>query len=186
MASVFHDGTCSQSSEVHLVGVLVVVAQADGLVERFIDVVVLPLLRWSLDDGLQTHFVALVLQHLPRDRIRSGGPKIGLRANKDDRCLLTNLPDFDPPSLHVIQALLIVDGDAEHETIGLIVADLSIDTKVRISTIIVYLQHDLLLLELFGPTEHVQHVRLVSLIEDLLLVVHDEAGLTYGAVAYED
>ena len=55
-----------------------------------------------------------------------------------------------------------------------------------VAAIVVDLKLNLLLFELLGASEYVKHIRLVSLVEDLLLVIHDEAGFTHGAVAYED
>ena len=166
--------------------VLVVVAEAYGLVECFVDVVVLPDLRRSLDDGLHAHFVALVLQVLQRDRVGSDRPEIALRADEHNGRLFADLPDLDPPSLHALQAVSVVDGDAEHEAVSFVVADLAIDTEVRVAAIVVDLKLYLLLFKLFRPTEDVQHVRFISLIEDLLLVIHDQTGLTNGAITDEN
>ena len=166
--------------------VLVVVAEADSLVERFVDVVVLPDLRRSLDDGLHAHFVALALQVLQRDRVGSDRPEIALRADEHDGRLFADLPDLDPPPLHALQAVSVVDGDAEHEAIGFVVADLAIDTEVRVAAIVVDLKLYLLLFKLFRAAEDIQHVRFISLVEDLLLVIHDQTGLTNGAITDEN
>ena len=162
--------------------VLVVVAEANGLVERFVDVVVLPDLGRSLDDGLHAHFVALALQILQRDRVGGDRPKIALRADEHDRRLFADLPDLDPPSLYALQAVSVVDGDAEHEAISFVVADLTIDTEVWIAAIVVDLKLYLLLFKLFWAAEDVQYVRFISLVEDLLLVIHNQTGLTNGAI----
>ena len=175
-------GASSHRSHVHLVRVLVVVAEADRLVERFVDVVVLPDLRGSFDDGLHAHFVALALQVLQRDRVGGDRPKIALRADEHDRRLFADLPDLDSPSLHALQAISVVDGDAEHEAVGFVVADLTIDTEVWVAAIVVDLKLDLLLFKLLWAAEDVKHVRLISLIEDLLLVIHDQTGLTHGTI----
>ena len=123
---------------------------------------------------MHAHFIAFVLQVLQRDWVGSDGPKIALGADEHDGRLLADLPDLDPPPLHALQAISVVDGDAEHEAVGFVVADLAVDSEVRVAAIVVDLQLYLLLFELFGPTEDIKHVRLVSLVEDLLLVIHDQ------------
>ena len=150
-----------------------------------IDVVILPGLRRSLHDGLQAHFVAFVLQVLQRDRVGSDRAEIALGAYEYDRRVLANLPDLCPPALHAVQTDMVVDGDTEHEAVGLVVANLPIHTKVWIATVVMDLELDLLPLKLLGPAEDIKYVRLVGLVEDLLLVIHDQTRLTHGAVADE-
>ena len=150
--------------------------------ERFVDVMVLPDFRRSFNNSLHAHLIAFVLQILQRDRFGSHGPEITLRADKHNRCLLADLPDLDPPSLYALQAVSVVDGDAEHEAVSFVVADLTIDTEVWIAAIVVDLKLYLLLFKLFWAAEDVQYVRFISLVEDLLLVIHDQTGLTNGAI----
>ena len=134
---------------------------------------------------MQAHFVALVLQVLQGDRVGRDGSEVALGAHEHDWRVLADLPDLGAPALHAVQTDLIVDGDAEHEAVRPVVADLSIHTKMRITAVIVDFELDLLSLELLGPTEDIKNVRLVSLIKDLLLVIHDQTGLTHSAVTDE-
>ena len=55
-----------------------------------------------------------------------------------------------------------------------------------IATIVADFQLDLLALKLFGPTEHIKNGCLIIFIENLLIVIHDHARLTYGVVADKD
>ena len=166
-----------------LIGVLIVVAEANGLVEGPIDIVILPGLRRRLNDCLQAHFVAFVLEVFQRDRVGSDKSEIAFGAYEHDRRVLANLPDLCAPALHAVQTDLVVDGHAEHEAVGPVVADLAVYTKVWIAAVVMDLELDLLTLELLGTAENIKYVRLVCLIEDLLLVVHDQTRLTHGAIA---
>ena len=181
-AFVRSHGASLHRSHVHLVRVLVVVAEANSLVERFINVVVLPDLRRSLDDGLHAHLIALALQVWQRDRVGSGRPKIALRADENNRRLFADLPDLDPPSLYVLQTISVVDGDAEHEAVSFVVANLTIDTEVRVAAIVMDLKLYLLLFKLLWTTEDVKDVRFISFVENLLLVIHDQTRLTDGTI----
>ena len=51
-----------------------------------------------------------------------------------------------------------------------------------VAAIVVDLKLNLLLFELLGASEYVKHIRLVSLVENLLLVIHDQTGLTHSGV----
>jgi len=55
-----------------------------------------------------------------------------------------------------------------------------------VAAIVVDLKLNLLLFELLGASEYVKHIRLVSLVENLLLVIHDQTGLTHGTVTDKD
>lgn len=166
-------GTSRLPCSLDLIRVLIVVAETNGLMERLVDIVVLPDLRRGLHDGLQAHLVTFVLQVLQGDRIGCDRSKIALGAHEHDRRVLADLADLGAPALHTVQTDLVVDCDAEHEAVRLVVADLTIHTKVRIATIVVDLKLDLFALELFRPAEDIKYVWLVSLIEDLLLVIND-------------
>lgn len=148
-----------------------------------IDIVILPGFRRSLHDSLQAHFVAFVLEVLQCDRVGSDRSEIAFGAYEHDRRVLANLPDLCAPALHAVQTDLVVDGHAEHEAVGLVVADLTVNTKVWIAAVVMDLELDLLPLKLLGPAENIKYVRLVGLVEDLLLVIHDQTRLTHGAIA---
>jgi len=181
-----HSLPCLAPFSIQLKWILVVVTQANRAVERAVHIVVLPGFRRGLADGLQAHLIALVLQVGLRDGVGCDGAKITLRSNEHDRRVFADLPDLRPPPLHVLQTGAIVDGDTQHEAIRSVVADLAVDTEVRITAIVVDLQLNLLIFKLFRSTEHIQHVRLVVFVEALLLVIYDHTGLTHGGVAHED
>ena len=134
----------------HLIGVLRVVTKANGLVEGPIDILILPGLGRSLHDGLQALFIAFVLQVLQRDRVGSGASEITFGGYKHDRRVRANLPYLSAPAMHAVETVLVVDGNAEHEAVGLVVVHLTNLYEVSIARHVMDLELDLLALKLPG------------------------------------
>ena len=93
------------------------------------------------------------------------------------------MADLRLPSNDVIEGGASIDGDTEHETIGPIVTDLTVDTEMGITASVMDLQPNRLSFKSPLALEYIEHARLIILREDLLLVINDQTGLTDGGVA---
>lgn len=87
--------------------------------------------------------------------------------------------------MDVIQRVTAVYRDADHEYICFLELNLAIRAQVVISARIVDLELNLLLLDVLGASEDIEHGRLVIVCENVLEVVFNEAGLADGGVADE-
>ena len=95
---------------------------------------VLPFLRARLTAGLETHVTGFSLELVEGDWALNTVAQIALRANQYNWCIGADLADLRLPSNDVVKGGASVDGDTQHEAIGPIVADLTVHTKVRITT----------------------------------------------------
>ena len=123
--------------------------------ECFVHIVILPNFGRCLKDGLQAHVVGFPLQVITGDVVLSDGSQVTLRSYQHNRSIGADLPNFGLPRRNVVQTQLVVDSDAKHEDVSLVVADLAITTEISITTSVVDLQLDLLILKELWAFEHV-------------------------------
>ena len=90
--------------------------------------------------------------------------------------------DLSLPSAHVFQGLLIVAGHADHECVSVLVLYLAVDTEVLVTTGIVDLELELLILDILKASEHIKHSRFVVIVVRIVQVIRDHARLTSACV----
>ena len=147
---------------------------------------ILPFFWAGLAAGLETHFTHFSLELVERDCVIGAAAQIALGTNQDDRCIGADLADLRLPSNDVVKGGASIgpsDGDTQHEAIGPIVTDLTVDTEMWITASVMDLQPDLLSFKSPLALEYIEHAWLIVLREDLLLVINDQTRLTDGGVA---
>ena len=113
--------------------VLVEESCADRLLEGLVHIVVLPFFRARLAASLETHLTGFSLELVEGDWAVAGFAQIALGADQDDWSIGADLADLRLPSNDVIKGGASIDGDTEHEAIGPIVTDLTVDTEMGIT-----------------------------------------------------
>ena len=106
--------------------------------------------------------------------------------HKNDRYICNRLIDLILPLADVVVRDHVIDGDAKHEDIGLLVLGLAIDTKMVIATRIVDLNLHLTAFDVLRAPVHIQYGRLVLIRELIMEVVMNQARFTYGCVSNEN
>ena len=96
------------------------------------------------------------------------------------------MSDFSAPALNALESFSIVNGDAEHEAVRPVVANLASGAKGGIATVVVDLEIDHFIVELLLASVNVEHSWFITFIEDLRLVVYDKTRLSHRGVSHED
>ena len=94
---------------------------------------VLPFFRARLAARLETHLTGSGLELVERDWAVAAVAQITLGADQDDWCIGADLADLRLPPNDVFEGGARIDSDTQHEAIGPIVTDLTVDTEMWIT-----------------------------------------------------
>ena len=172
----------------HVSRVLEDVGALDGLEESCVDVSVLhSKLRARLTESRKGIIPFHHLKFLRVDRRLGVWPKVTLCSHEDYRSGWADISNLGLPSLKRfgIDCAFVVEGDAEHEAVGLVVGNLPVGAEEPVTTRIVEFKHHLLALVGFGSSENIKHCWLVVFVEDLIFVLVNQTRLTDSSVTHE-
>ena len=159
-----------------------------SLVKGLVDIEVLPLFGRGLAGALETTSLALGRQRFEGDKLVfiDDISHITLCQDEHDGLWWLNFLDLVAPLVDIIEAWLLVAGNADHEAISSLVLNLSVHTKVFITGCIVDLDAELLLVHILDALVDVQDRRLIVLREGVMQVIRDKAWLTDCCIAAEN
>ena len=147
------------------------------------DVEVAPLFRSSLRASLETHLLGRLYDVLLGDGFFDFILEIALRQDEHDGLRSLNILNLDLPSIHVLKRFFVVASYANHEAVRTPVLHFAVDAEVLITTRIVNLDLELVLVDGLDATIHVQYGRLIVFRERIVEVVSDETRLTDRCVS---
>ena len=147
------------------------------------DVEVVPFFRASLGASLETHLLRGLYDVLLGDGFFHFILEIALRQDKHDGLRSLNILNLDLPPIYVLKRFFVVASYANHEAVSTPVLHFSVDAEVLITTGVMNLNLELVLLNSLYAAIHIQHGRLVVLRERIVEVVGDETRLTDRCVS---
>ena len=171
-------------SEIFLV--LVKEAYSDSLDKGFMDVEIFPFFWWCDSVALKPLSFSFLFNILSCDWTISKLSEIALGHDKDDRAAWLDRLYLSLPCIDIAKWVAIVDRHAYQEHICTAILRCPIDTKLKVTACIVYLDLDLTSLYILDAFIDIEYGRFVVFGEAILEVVPDETGLTYWGIADED
>ena len=112
--------------------------------------------------------------------------KIALCHDKYDRAAWLNRLYLSLPNIYITEGVAVVDCHAYQEYVCTTILSCPIDTKLKVTARIMYLDLDLTSLYILDALIDIEDGRLVVFGETILKVVPDQARLTYRGIADED
>ena len=144
---------------------------------------IVPLFRAGLGLSLEAMLLYFILNSVHIDVFIQFFHEIALRQDKHDRLHCFDVLNLNLPSIHVIERFLAVASYANHETVSAPVLHFSVDTKMLITTSVVDLDLELVLLDGLDATINVQYRWLVVLSKGIVKVVSNETRFTDRCVS---
>ena len=171
-------------SEIFLV--LVKEAYCDSLDKGFMDVEIFPFFGWCDAVALESLSFSFLFNILSCDWIISKLREITLGHDENDRATRLDRLYLSLPLIHTNKWVTVVDRHAYQEHICTAILRCPINTKLKVTTCIVYLDFDLTPLYILDALIDIEYGRLVVFGEAVLEVVPDETGLTDWGITDED
>ena len=159
--------------------ILCVITCPDCLLECFMNIKVCPFFRWCHNSALEslffTHFLGLIYIYWFITVLK----EIDFCHDHYNWRHRTRLSNFICPLRNTFQWILSVRCNTDHENICAFILDLTINSKVFITTSIVNLNFDLFAFDSFCPLINIKYRWFIILWEGIIEIITDKTRLSY-------